>query len=493
MKIILKDTVYSNEELLIFPVSKQCLDSLKGTDSITKKLRQVRDLGDFKAKGEEVYYFSTGDNKGIKRVIALGLGESKSIDKETVRRAYSVAVNRVLSLKVKSISSRIPECDLTIEDLTCSLIEGIELSNYFFQKYISEKARLKQPITSLTIYLDKSLKPNGLKRLISETQTICKYTKFARDLVNENSNEKYSLKFINKIKSTCSSNKLKVTKLGEDALKKLKMNLVLAVNAGSSFPPAFLEIVYTGNKNSSKKIALIGKGLTFDSGGLNLKPTKAIEDMKLDMAGAAAVASTVNCAAELKLKQNIVGIIPLVENMVGPKAFKPGDVITSYSKKTIEIRNTDAEGRLVLADAISYTINKYKPELIIDLATLTGACLIALGEYYAGVMTNNQEKLNLLVESSDITGEKIWQLPLDKDIGKRLKSEIADLQNSSANKFGGTIFAGMFLKEFVNNTPWIHLDIAGPAFFDNKHYYMGKGGTGFGVRLLANFLKNVQL
>ena len=493
MRIILKDTAYSIEELLIFPISMQYFEGLKATDSISKKLCQLREIGDFKAKNEEVYCFSTGESRGIKRVIALGLGDRKSIDKETVRRAFSVAVNRILSLKVKSISTIIPECDLTIEDLTCSLIEGIELSNYFFQKYISEKARLKQPITSLTIYLNKSLKTSGLKRLISETQTICKYTKFARDLVNENSDEKYSLKFFNKIKSTCTANKLKVTKLGEDALKKLKMNLVLAVNAGSSFPPAFLEIIYTGNKNSSKKIALIGKGLTFDAGGLNLKPTKAIEDMKLDMAGAAAVASTVNCAAELKLKQNIVGIIPLVENMIGPKAFKPGDVITSYSKRTVEIRNTDAEGRLVLADAISYTIKKYKPELIIDLATLTGACLVALGEYYAGAMTNSQEKLDFLVESSTETGEKIWPLPLDKDIAKRLKSEIADLQNSSANKFGGTIFGGMFLKEFVNNTPWIHLDIAGPAFFDNKHYYMGKGGTGFGVRLLADFLKNVRL
>ena len=493
MKIILKDTTYSSEELLIFPVSKQYLDGLKGTDSITKKLCQLRDLGDFRAKNEEVCRFLTGEAKGVKRVIALGLGEEKSIDKESVRRAYSVVVNTILSLKVKNISTIVPKCDLTIEDLTCSLVEGIELSNYFFQKYISEKERLKQPITSLTIYIDKSLKTTGLKRLISDTQTICKYTKFARDLVNENSDEKYSSKFFNKIKSTCTENKLKVTKLEENALKKLKMNLVLAVNAGSAFPPAFLEIVYTGNKNSSKKIALIGKGLTFDAGGLNLKPTKAIEDMKLDMAGAATVASAVNCAAELKLKQNIVGIIPLVENMIGPKAFKPGDVITSHSKKTVEIRNTDAEGRLVLADAISYTINKYKPELIIDLATLTGACLVALGEYYAGAMTNNQEKLDLLIESSKETGENIWQLPLYNDIGKRLKSDIADLQNSSPNKFGGTIFAGMFLKEFVNDTQWIHLDIAGPAFFESKHYYMGKGGTGFGVRLLANFLRNIKL
>ena len=258
-------------------------------------------------------------------------------------------------------------------------------------------------------------------------------------------------------------------------------------------PPLLLELVYTGNKSSSKKIALVGKGLTFDTGGLNLKPTKFIEDMKLDMAGAASVVSMINCAANLKLKQNLVAVMPLVENMIGPKAYKPGDVFVSYSKKSVEIRNTDAEGRLVLADALSYTVKKYKPELIVDLATLTGACLVALGEYYAAAMTNSQKHLDLLLESSKNTGENIWQLPLYDDLAKGLKSDIADLQNSSPKRFGGTIFGGLFLKEFINDTPWIHLDIAGPSFFESEHYYMKKGGTGFGVRLLIDFLKKVKV
>ncbi|MGR3177567.1 MAG: leucyl aminopeptidase [Candidatus Anammoxibacter sp.] len=493
MKIVLKKGAYTNEEVLIYPISTESLKKLKGSDTINKKICHVRELGDFKAKVGESCCLSMDKVQNVKRILLVGLGKDASADQEVIRRAYSIAIKKILSLKIKRISTIVPNINIPDQQLIRSLVEGIELTNYSFQKYISAKERKVTLIDSLVIYHNKLTKVDQLKRIIAETQTICKYTKMARDLVNENSDQTYSLKFFDMIKGECSKNKLKVIKLGEDALKKLKMNLIIAVNAGSDYPPLLLEIIYTGNKSSSKKIALVGKGLTFDTGGLNLKPTRSIEDMKLDMAGAASVVSMINCAANLKLKQNLVAVVPLVENMIGPKAYKPGDVFISYSKKSVEIRNTDAEGRLVLADALSYTVKKYKPELIVDLATLTGACLVALGEYYAAAMTNSQKHLDLLLESSKNTGENIWQLPLYDDLAKGLKSDIADLQNSSPKKFGGTIFAGLFLKEFVNDTPWIHLDIAGPSFFESEHYYMKKGGTGFGVRLLIDFLKKVKV
>lgn len=493
MKFDLKTGKVSNEEVLIYPISTECLKGLKSKEIIARKICHIRELGDFKAKAEESYCFPTDNVQDVKRVLLIGLGNVNDINHESIRRAISVAAKKIHALKIKRVSTIIPAINMPVNEIICSLVEGIELSNYFFQKYISKKDGKSDLIERLAIYCNSNINIRQIKELINETHIICKYTKFARDLVNENSDEKYSLKFFDSIKSECIKNKLKVIKLGEDGLKKLKMNLILSVNAGSDYPPLFLEIVYTGNKKSAKKVAIIGKGLTFDSGGLNLKPSKFIEDMKLDMAGAAAAVSIVNCAAALKLQQNIVAVIPLVENMIGPKAYKPGDVLISYSKKSVEIRNTDAEGRLVLADALSYTIKKYNPGLIVDLSTLTGACVVALGEYYAGAMGNTQEKLNTLLESSENSGERIWQLPLYDDIAKDLKSDIADLKNSSSKRFGGTIFGGLFLQKFVNDTPWIHLDIAGPSFFANEHYYMKKGGTGFGVRLLIDFLKKVSI
>lgn len=493
MKIDLEFGNYAKEDLVIYPISIESLKGLENVDAITDKACQARDMNDFKGKNDEICCIALDKKENVKRVILVGLGDNKTVTEESLRRALSVATNKAQSLKIENISVLVQDFTIPDQQLIASVVEGIELSNYVFQKYINNKDRQIIPITSLKIYCKGIKKSTELSKVVKETQTICKYTNVTRDLVNENSNQKYSTKFVESIKEHTDNNKLEIVELGEDKLQKLKMNLILAVNSGSNHPPKLLEINYTGNPKSSKRIALVGKGVTFDTGGLNLKQTKFIEDMKLDMAGAATVASIINCAAELKLKQNITAIIPLVENMIGKGAYKPGDIFESYSKKTVEIRNTDAEGRLILADALAYTVDKHKPDLMIDIATLTGACLVALGEHYAGVMSNNQEMMDQLLKSSGTTSETIWQLPLYDDLAKSLKSDIADLQNSSPNRFGGTIFGGLFLKEFVGTTPWIHIDFAGPAFFEKTHYYMKKGGTGFGVRLMIDFLKNVKL
>lgn len=494
MKIDIKTGSYSEEELLIFPISVKNLKELTGSDKIIKNVCRVRDSGDFKAKKDEAYCFLTDKTTNVKRVMLIGMGDAKSVDQELIRRAYSIAVKNAQKLKITDVATVVLSAPMPALQLIPAIVEGIELSNYVFQKYVTKEDKKITMITSVNIYCKDTNETGALKKIIKETQTVCKYVNIVRDFVNENSNEKYSLKFASAIKDVCAVNKLDVKEMGEKELEELGMKLILAVNSGSSYPPRVLEINYTGNKESSKKIALIGKGLTFDTGGLNLKPSKFIEDMKLDMAGAATVVSIINCAAALKLKQNITAVVPLVENMIGPKAFKPGDVFGSYSKKTVEITNTDAEGRLVLADTLSYTIKKYKPNLIVDIATLTGACLVALGEYYAGVMSNDQKMVDMLVKSSRNTSENIWQLPLYDDLAEGLKSDIADIKNSSSKRFGGSIIGGLFLKEFVDDdTPWIHIDFAGPAYFESGHYYMKKGGTGFGVRLMIDFLRNIGI
>lgn len=492
MKINFTDENIGNEELLIYPITAEELKELDDHDGILADICKIRDLGDFKAKNEDMHCLHPSKEKNVKRILLVGLGDNKKLTLEGIRRAISIAIKKVHSLKITKISISVPEVEKPSNELLQTMIEGVELSNYKFQKYITNDDNKINPITSLKIYNHSSGKPSQVKQVISNSQTICKYTNFARDLVNENSDSKYSLLFTKKVTEVSKKNKLEIVELDETKLKKLNMNLHLAVNSGSKYPPRLLEIHYKGDPKSKKSIALVGKGVTFDTGGLNLKPTKFIEDMKLDMAGAATVAAIINCAAELNIKKNIIAIIPLVENMIGPDAYKPGDVFESYSKKTVEIRNTDAEGRLILADALAYTVDKHKPNLMIDIATLTGACLVALGEFYAGVMTNDQHKLDELMKSSANTAENIWQLPLYDDLAKDLKSEIADLSNSSSKKYGGTIFGGLFLKEFVGETPWIHIDFAGPAFCESAHYYMQKGGTGFGVRMLIDYLKSID-
>jgi leucyl aminopeptidase len=242
---------------------------------------------------------------------------------------------------------------------------------------------------------------------------------------------------------------------------------------------------------AKKSVALVGKGVTFDSGGLNIKTGASISDMKSDMSGAAAVAATVITAAKLKTKLNMIGVIPIVENMPSGHATRPGDIIRSYAGKTIEIGNTDAEGRLILIDAISYAINKYKPDFLIDLATLTGACVVALGEKIAGVFSNNNDLAESILASGLKTHERCWRMPLPDDYKELLKSDFADMSNISSTRWAGAITAALFLSDFTADIRWAHIDIAGPAYQKKESAYCEPGGTGFGVRLLINLLENI--
>jgi leucyl aminopeptidase len=284
---------------------------------------------------------------------------------------------------------------------------------------------------------------------------------------------------------------LKTTVFTEKTLRARGFGAMLAVGAGSENPPRLLVIEYAP-KNAKKTLALVGKGVTFDSGGLNLKTTGGIGDMKIDMAGGAAVAGAMLAIARLKPRRRVVAAIPLVENMVSGNATRPGDIIRAYSGKTVEIGNTDAEGRLILADALAWVIEKYKPDTVIDMATLTGACVVALGEKYAAVFTPDDKLAGVLIDASERTHERCWRMPLPDDYRELLKSEMADINNMPATRWGGAVTAALFLKEFIGQTPWAHIDIAGPAYRKNGGDYCGPGGTGFGVRLLCDLLQRLE-
>ena len=273
-------------------------------------------------------------------------------------------------------------------------------------------------------------------------------------------------------------------------LKQKKFGAIIAVAAGSRNKPRMVILEHNPVK-VKRTIAFVGKGVTFDSGGINLKPSASLADMKMDMSGAAAVAATLITAARLKLRLKLVGIIPIVENMPSGAASRPGDIIKSYDGKTVEIGNTDAEGRLILIDAISYAIKKYKPQTLIDLATLTGACVVALGEKIAGIFSYDDKLAENIILSGHKTHERCWRMPMPEDYKELIKSDFADLNNVGSTRYGGAITAALFLSEFVKDTSWAHIDIAGPAYAKKESSYCGVGGTGFGVRLLLDLMERL--
>jgi leucyl aminopeptidase len=283
---------------------------------------------------------------------------------------------------------------------------------------------------------------------------------------------------------------LKTSVKDERWLQQHQFGAMLAVAQGSNAKPRLVTLEYAP-KNAKQTVVLVGKGVTFDSGGINLKPSGSIETMKMDMSGAAAVAGTMLAVARLKPGLKVVGVMPLVENMPSGTAIRPGDIIRSHAGKTVEIGNTDAEGRLILIDAMAWAIKAYKPHTMIDLATLTGACVVALGEKIAGVFSKDQQLADEIVASGKATHERCWQLPLPDDYKELLKNEFADLNNVSSGRWGGAITAALFLSEFVGDTRWAHIDIAGPAWSKKASDYCGAGGTGFGVRLLCDLLEKM--
>jgi leucyl aminopeptidase len=440
----------------------------------------------FKAKPNTYFFAALKDKPSI---LLVGLGSHKDITPETLRNAASVIVGACSDKSVSQVYIVIPEL-FSLPDTARYIAEGVYLANYAFNRYKTQKEETSPLLEKAVLLCDT---PGQLSLILKEVSVVCNNTLLCRDLVNETTEHANPVTIAQLAKKIAAQSKIKCTIYTKKDITKMKMGLLLAVSQGSMYPPQLIVMHYKGAPSKKDSIALVGKGITFDTGGINLKPSGHIETMRTDMAGAAACIYTINAIAQMKLPVNVYAVIPLAENMISHTAYKPGDVFTAYNGKTVEIGNTDAEGRLILADALSFTEKTLQPKAIIDIATLTGACIVSFGEIVAAYLTNDENISTALFNASETTGEKIWRMPLYKEYNEELKSDIADLINVPAVRNAGTIIGATFLKNFVEKTPWAHIDIAGTSWYSKKRGYNPKNATGFGVRLLYEFVKNYRV
>jgi leucyl aminopeptidase len=367
-----------------------------------------------------------------------------------------------------------------------ALAEGASLGLYHFAKYITGERATPPALEALTLFVPRGTDEEAARAAIARTQITARAVARARDLVNEPAGTLTPTRLAAIAAEWANGAKATIEVLDREACRKLGMGLFLAVAQGSVEEPKFIHLTWKP-AGARRRIVLVGKGVTFDSGGLSLKTNEGMLDMKTDMAGAASVIAAIVGAAEEQLPIEVHALAACTENMPSGSSYKLGDVLASMAGKTVEINNTDAEGRLTLADALTYGL-RLKPDAIVDLATLTGACIVALGPHVAGVMSNDEALADEWLGAATAAGEEMWRLPLPPRLAEQLKSEVADMRNTG-ERWGGALTAGLFLKEFVGTTPWVHVDIAGPSSADKEHAHVSKGGTGFSVPTLLSFLR----
>ncbi len=487
-KIVYKPLSISIKYLIDEPKLSQSIDNLTKVSNV--KLSELQKKNFLVKEGKEIR-LSKHDGKPDELII-FKVKIDNSFSPDFFRNHLAGFIQSIQNHELKNLHIFIPKFEPfkkyfeTEEYFYRTFIEGIFLGNYSFNKYKSDKEKDKE--ISVIYYADKS---KILKSAILKTLNLKDGLEFTKDLQNEPSGILTPNILANRINSTLKNEGAKVKVFDEKQIKKMKMGGVIAVGKGSDYPPRFIVIEYNGNNKSKKKqVALVGKGVTFDSGGISIKPSAHMWEMKADMSGAAVVAGVILSAAKQKLPLNILGVIPAVENMPSGKALKPGDVIFTASGKSIEVEDTDAEGRIILSDALDYA-SKAKPDVIIDLATLTGSAVVALGEFVAGLFTKNDKLAGVLYNAGQRTSERIWRLPLWDEYNELIKSSVADVKNLGP-RWGGAITAAKFLEHFVDKKiPWAHLDIAGPAMAHEFNNYTKKYMTGFGVRLLFEYLNGL--
>ena len=441
-------------------------------------------------KDEQIVLYPTNGEAAVQRIILIGLGKPENISIEQVRRAAARAAKKAQSLKSKSLAIYLPHAGRRNgEEIAAAATEGILLGLYKYDKFF-KKDEPKTVLETVTFLTDDG-KIFGstvaqVTKAIERAEVVALATIFARDMENEPSNNKFPETLAKWAIDAGKISGFKVTAFGPAELKKNNMVGILAVNQGSVKEPRFIIMEYKGAKKAdAKPIVLVGKGITFDTGGISIKPAAGMGDMKSDMSGAATVIATMRAVADLKLAVNVVGLVSSAENMPSGSATRPGDVITYSNGLSAEIDNTDAEGRLVLADALIWA-QRYNPKSVIDLATLTGACVVALGHVTTGMMGNDEAMKKQLKKTGDEVYERVCELPIYEEYEDLIKSDVADIKNVGG-RWAGAITAALFLKRFTNY-PWIHLDIAGTARSESASDYIPKGGTGVAVRLLTQML-----
>jgi len=435
---------------------------------------------EFSGEKQEVLLVPAPEDIKPERILFLGMGKKDAVSPEQIRQAggKALAYLRDLGIKKAALSTIL---FAGLKQSPVDFTEGALLGLYQYEKYRSEKREKK--IAALTVIARPSRK---LLQNIRRVETLAAAVVFARDLVNAPANE-MTPTGLARAASSLKRKTLSVKVLEKNDLKKLRMGAYLAISYGSTEPPKFIVLEYKGSRKPP--VVIIGKSITFDSGGLSLKPSDSMEKMKYDMAGGAAVLGVMKAASELKLPVHLVGLLPATENLPGGRATRPGDVVRSMSGKTVEIVNTDAEGRLALADALTYA-KRFKPAAVIDIATLTGACAVAFGGEAVAMMGNDKRLLDAASKSGENTYERVWEMPLFEEYKEYLKSDIADMRNVGT-RIGSLMASAYFLYEFAEQTPWVHLDIAGTAWVEKDRPYLPKGASGIGVRLICDIIQRL--
>lgn len=452
-------------------------------------LRKLAQSKEFEGKANEVLLYHTHGKVPAKRLVLVGLGKKNTVTLETIRQAMGSAAKRVRQAKVTSCAVALPTvtpAGMSTLEVAQAMVEGAILGSYQFTVYRSEAAS-EQDVASMKILIPQKNQlrqaTEGVRRGVATAEaTVC-----VRDLCNHPANVLTPSMVADEAKAIAKAEKITIKILEQKEMERLGMGALLGVARGSQEPPKFIILEYNGAKKKDERpVVLVGKTITFDTGGISLKPAENMEHMKADMTGGAEVLASIRAAARLKLPLHLISILPVAENMPGGRAMKPGDIVKTLSGKTVEVQNTDAEGRLILADGLAYAM-RYKPAALIDVATLTGACVVALGQFAIGMFGNDVTLKEQVQRSGQKAGERVWEMPLWEEYFEQLKSDVADMRNIGG-RGGGMITAALFLSKFVGDCPWVHLDIASTDWSERERAYVPKGPTAIGTRLLVQYL-----
>ena len=490
MKIKTENSAKKTQLLSVFVLENSAkIIGLQKFDS--KTLATInQSLRDMNGKLGKLSIIPIPEKNPIQRILLAGLGKKENITNDTIRFVSGKIAQKARELKLKEFSVIVPPSFISEQISSVSqIVEGTMMALYKFDKFKTEK---EENSPDLTIIGAKSTK---MSNAIKIAQTVAEGAIFTKSIANLPPNQCAPVTLANFAKTISKKNKMKCTVISKSELKKKGFGGITAVGQGSKNEPKLIILEHNKGPRNEKPIVLVGKAVTFDTGGISLKPGEKMDEMKFDKCGGCTVLGIMKTVSELKLPINVIGIVPSVENMPGGESYRPGDIIKLYNGKTAEILNTDAEGRLILADALAYGEKHYTPKAIIDFATLTGACIIALGTNVAGMVSNNEKLTKMIYESSERTTEEVWELPLNQDYMDMIKSDVADMKNIGIGRAAGTITAAAFLRNAIKETPWVHIDIAGVAWTQiatKEKSYNPKGATGFGVRLILDYLQNLK-
>lgn len=452
-------------------------------------LRELLQSKEFEGKTGETLLYHTQGKIPAKRVLLVGLGKKKDMTLDGIRQAMGHAVKRVRQTKAAAYSVTFPAFTpkgRSPIEVAQAMTEGATLGSYQFNVYRSEKA-MGREMAQMTVLTSQKGQVRQLAEGIRRGKAAAEAAWFVRDLCNHPSNVMTPTRIAAEAKAIAKEEGLTLKILEQKDMEQMGMGALLGVARGSHEPPKFIILEYNGSKKKDERpVVFVGKTITFDTGGISLKPSENMEHMKADMTGGAEVLASIRAAARLKLPLRLISILPVAENMPGGRAMKPGDIVTTLSGKTVEVQNTDAEGRLILADALAYA-QRYNPAVLVDIATLTGACVVALGQFAIGLFGTDAKLKEQLKKSGQASGERVWEMPLWDEYFEQLRSDVADMRNIGG-RGGGMITAALFLSKFAGDGPWAHIDIASTDWSERERAYIPKGPTGIGTRLLLQYL-----